>query len=475
MPVFQFKARNKKGFSVAGELKATDIYDLEKQLLRMGLKLRTAKEADGYSKTTFFEYLWMPYEWLVGGLEWIFQLVQRAPSDEYDPKKFERTRKDRAHIRQRIAKGDTGRMPTFFYHAQTPQGRRIEGEMEAKNEADLENRLQLLELTLIEGQKIGMGAADDDTSRFRAKPVSPEDELIFAEQLQLYFKIEMLPSDIFDAIRIGCDSKNLRGIVLKIRNHLAQGDSLSYALKDFPRGTFSQFFMSVLEVGEMTGRLSGVLMYASRHLRWIRDFRRDSMNHLRHQFFSTGFIIMLVLLMMAVNISWKMSLEYLATMALILVLCCHPYFKLARRSMYYHLPIIGAAMRLKDVLNFSYLFSIMWSAGITVEQAIALASNVIGNRHMRDELMMASDKVRRGAKPSEALADTELFEPMVVVAFSKAETTGDFEAALDGIYYFYMHRLEDSLEHLRSVISAILYGVCVLLLLVLIGVANYHL
>lgn len=475
MPIFQFKARNQKGRPVEGEMKAADMQDLRDQLSRVGLSLRSAKETDGYSSTSLGEYLFMPYEWLEIVVERIFSIFIRPAKHNYDPKHFERTRKERALIRQRLAKGDTSRMPTFFYHAQTAQGRRIEGEMEAKDEADLANRLQLLELKLIEGQKVGLDDADNDTMESRAKPVSPEDELIFAEQLQIYFKIEMLPPDIFSAISIGCDSENLRNVVLKIRNHLTQGQSLSYALKFFPRGTFSQFFISVLEVGETTGRLSAVLMYASRHLRWLRDFRRDAINRLRDQFVSLWCIVALVLLMIAVKIGWKISFACLFAIVLLCTLCRHSYFAEVRKVIYYHLPMISKIMRLMDVLNFSYLFSISWSAGIVVEQAIVLASNVVGSKQLRRELLIAGEKIKMGAKPSEALGDTELFEPMVIIAFSKAETTGDFESALDGVYYFYKQQLEDSLEDLTSTISAILYGLCIVLIIFLVGLSGRHL
>lgn len=440
MELYRYKARTARGGAISGEIKAVDETDLRIQIHRMGLTLRSFKLYKERRRMSLWDILSMPMHWL----EALFEVVLGGRRKPYDPKKFECGRKARSDIRARISNADTRTMPTFSYVAKTRGGNRIRGEMEAVDEAELRDRLLLLELELVDATKEAV--VKELSGLVRPYRVPIKDLVILTGQLETYFNIDMRMSEIIDSARVGCDSKKFKRLLLGVRNYVAEGDTLTRALRRYP-GAFSRFFVSSIEAGEESGKLSAAMMYAHRHLKWIYDFRRRCVAELRWPLFSFCFVGSALLLWIAAQ-AWITAL-------LIVVMLVVAWKTGSRVAVLKHtrdrvllaLPIFGNAFKLYDTLNFTYLFGIMWSAGLTAEHAIRKGKQVVHNEVLRDALSNIGDRVRCGAKLSEAFAESELFDLQVVMAFNKGETTGNFETALDGVYYFYIRQLEDAMEN----------------------------
>jgi type II secretory pathway component PulF len=463
MPMYRFKAHTDRGRTIKGKMQARSEMELEKELKKIGLTRSDSSEWKPYRGPSLGDVIAWPFQLLEAFFGWIF----RAPRDDYDPAKFQRTRRARADIRQRIAKGNSNKMPTFAYLATTQKGNRIYGEMEAKDAADLAARLELLELKLVRASQERAQTAP--IARIVKYRVPLREQLILSEQLEIYFRLDMVMTEVLDAVRVGCDSKELKNTLLCVRNHVAQGDTLYQALCRLPENTFDRFFLSIIEVGEVSGRFSGVLMYANRYLKWLDSFERYVASALRSQLISVGIIGLLA----AGSIAWMQGVGALVMPVCALIVlwafCRLPWFKEIRSALCYALPWLGDVLRRRDMLNFASLFSIMWSAGLTAEDAVKRAKHVVVSPPLREGLAVAENMIHNGMPPSEALAHTELLEPMVVMAFRQGETTGDFEAALDGVYYFYVRSLEGAMDTLLTAARTALYALCVGLIAVLLS------
>lgn len=463
MPVYRFKAWNEKGHSITGKMKAPDTIQLEIELKRVGLTVRSVKEWTGESRITIREILSFPVQLL----ESFARLFIREQKSHYDPEHYARTRKSRGDIRSRIAKGDSNKMPTFSYLATTPQCNRVYGEMEATDETDLTNRLLLIELKLVRASKERALDTRGIVPRIGYR-VPLREQIILAEQLEIYFRLDMVLPEILDAVRIAGGSKRYRQLLLGIRNHVVAGDSFYAAVKRYPAYTFSRFFLSIIEVGEITGRFSGIFMYANRHLKWLMNFQRDSIQALRGQLLSALFIGGLLTFVIALRVGPEVLIFLLAVVAF----CTLPWFRQARIDLALQLPYVREVLQIYDTLNFTHLFSIMWSAGITAEEAIRKSKHVVYGSAMRKALQEVEEAVRLGAAPSESLGYTGFFEPMVAAAFQRGEATGNFEVALEQVYYFHVRQIDDAVTNLIGISKLFLYALCVAMICVLSGLTR---
>lgn len=496
MPRYRFKARTAKGRTIKGEMDTVDEIQLVIELKRIGLTLRSSKEHVARSDLTLFDGV-RALQDLIESV--ILRIIGRP--DEYDPHQFQRSRRARMDIRERIAKGDPNRMPTFSYLATTEKGRRVYGEMEAKDAEDLSARLQLIELTLVNAkQEI---AVEGSVARVVPYRVPLKDLVILAGQLEIYFRLDMVMAEILDAVRIACGNKRMKGLLLGVRNHVATGMGLTAAMNHYPHA-FSRFFMGIIDVGEESGKFSGVMMYAQRHLQWMADFRRSVIEQLRVPLvslaFTTGFVFWLPVYLVHIIAFQNFTLSPdlhgtlqrivspllmergLITIAIPVVLYftvrfarTQPNLALAIDGAALHIPWFGKLWKLYDTMNFTYLFSIMWEAGITAERALFKAKDVIGNAAMRQAVERIADAVHMGSTLSDAFAESELFDVAVVMAFRQGEVTGRFEEALDGVYYFYVRAVEDAAERFIWRGRLLLYFIAAAFLTTLAGRSGmYH-
>ena len=128
----------------------------------------------------------------------------------------------------------------------------------------------------------GTCAVEGSVARVVPYRVPLKDLVILAGQLEIYFRLDMVMAEILDAVRIACGNKRMKGLLLGVRNHVATGMGLTAAMNHYPHA-FSRFFMGIIDVGEESGKFSGVMMYAQRHLQWMADFRRSVIEQLREE------------------------------------------------------------------------------------------------------------------------------------------------------------------------------------------------
>jgi type II secretory pathway component PulF len=110
------------------------------------------------------------------------------------------------------------------------------------------------------------------------------------------------------------------------------------------------------------------------------------------------------------------------------------------------------------MMNYTYLFSVMWSAGITAEEAVEKARGVVSNAWLRQELQDMKPMLAQGSTLSEAFKSSGAVEAQVIMACRNAEITGDFEGAMQQVYYFYTRKVQDDLDQFILAIRLTLFA-----------------
>ncbi|MBU1487087.1 type II secretion system F family protein [bacterium] len=141
-------------------------------------------------------------------------------------------------------------MPNFFYKAKDRDGREISGNLVAKNERELIEKLdsQGYFPLLIQSEVSG------ERTSFNQR-IKLADLAFFFRQLSDLLSSEMPLDRASSFLAEEVESKNLKRIIGQISLKVGQGKSLSEALKDHPT-IFNLKFISLVRAGELGGFLS---------------------------------------------------------------------------------------------------------------------------------------------------------------------------------------------------------------------------
>src|SRR5260221_10473482 len=354
-------------------------------------------------------------------------------------------------------------MPLFTYKAIDASGKNVLGRVEAVNLFDLEQRLARMGLDLI------TGAPSAQRSRLMGGRRIPRQDLI-----NFCFHLEQLASAGVPVIeglvdlRESVDNPRFREVVSGLVESIQGGRNLSQALGEFPE-VFSKVFVSLVRVGEQTGKLSEVLKSLTETLKWEDELAAQTKKLMIYPAFvgsivlavtfflmiylvpqMTGFIrnmgqdiplqtrILIFVSGVFVDYWWAIvAAPFVVWGALVLAIKRNPtaaymidYYKLA-------LPMIGPILRKIILSRFCGSFAMMYSSGITVLDAIRSCEEIVGNRPLEQALRTAGQQIAEGKNLTAAFQDLNLFPPLVIRMLRIGENTRALDTALPNVSYFY--------------------------------------
>jgi general secretion pathway protein F len=93
-------------------------------------------------------------------------------------------------------------------------------------------------------------------------------------------------------------------------------------------------------------------------------------------------------------------------------------------------PLIGRLGRATDCARFASTLAILTRSGVPLVEALAIAGEVIGNRVIRGEVLVAAQKVREGGSLTRSLEATGQFPPMMLHMIASGERSGELDQML---------------------------------------------
>ena len=107
------------------------------------------------------------------------------------------------------------------------------------------------------------------------------------------------------------------------------------------------------------------------------------------------------------------------------------HFKEKMHRYLLHIPLLGNAAKVANTARFSRTFAILSSAGVSVLEAMTIASALITNLPIRKSVEDAVKRVREGANINLALKQTTFFPPMSIHLIASGEASGQLENMLE--------------------------------------------
>jgi len=292
-------------------------------------------------------------------------------------------------------------------------------------------------------------------------------------------------------------STSFARIIKDLRESLDAGRELSIAMGRHPT-VFTPFYLSMVKVGEMTGRLEEVFLRLFDHLEFDRDMRDRVKTALRYP---TFVVIAMVLAMVVVNVFvipkfaavFKSFGAELPLMTRVLLASSEftvawwptllgatgaaffgfrawsrsPKGRLTWDRYKLRLPIAGKIIHKATMARFARSFALSMRSGVPIVQALTVVSQTADNAYLSSRIEQMRDGVERGESILRTSTAANVFTPIVLQMIAVGEETGSLDDLMDEIAQMYEREVDYELKTLSSQIEPILISFLGAMVLVL--------
>lgn len=391
-------------------------------------------------------------------------------------------------------------MPFFAYKARNSRGELIEGVMESADADGVAKQLFGMGVSPTQIELTTNTSGNKELNWWRSfweKKVQALDVQLFSRQLHTLIRAGVPIMRGLAGLQESAVSRAFRSVIQDLRESLDTGRELSAAMRRHPK-VFSMFFISMVRVGEMTGRLDTIFLRLSEHMEFEREMRNRVKTALRYPMFVM--IVMLVAIII-VNIFVipafaKVFAGFNAELPLMtrLLLNMSEFFvdywvllfglslgavilfknfiaTVAGRFWWdrqiLQFPIFGRIVLKATLARFARSFALSSKSGVPIVQALTVVSSTVDNTYIASHVDQMREGVERGDSILRTASASGVFTPVVLQMIAVGEETGALDELMDEIALMYEGEVEYELKNLSANIEPILIvslGVMVLIL-----------
>jgi len=345
-------------------------------------------------------------------------------------------------------------MASYSYRAINEASTVLTGKLMAANEAELEGKLSMQGLTLIEAKKAGLF----DLTMLRGPRFSDQDLLNFSFFLHLIITSGIpLMNGLTDMMK-NKEKKKLAYAAGLLYEKLEAGSPLSSAMQDYP-SLFPYYFVQMVKAGESSGSLDTILNDLMNYIEWQINFRKSTRSAIVYPSMVLGAVGLLVILLFSfvfprlLNILVGLNVELPIQTRIIIGLAgfFNRYFLYilgglaaaivllrmwvntdsGRKSVdgfLLRLPLIGMLVRKINLSRYFKALATLYTSGINMEQTLTISAGVVRNAVMHDALSGVTGAVMAGEGIASAMQKSGVFPSLIVDMIAIGEKTGNLDS-----------------------------------------------
>ncbi|MDD4907768.1 MAG: type II secretion system F family protein [Candidatus Omnitrophica bacterium] len=377
-------------------------------------------------------------------------------------------------------------MATFLYRARDKRGTLLTGAVEAEDEAFVLNKLKQAGNAVVAIEKQTQAKVQVEGLLNFIQKVRPQDILLFTRQLATLLKSGISLTSAVMSIREQTKNKIMRDVLEQINKDIQGGVSLSDSLAKHP-DVFSEFFVSMIKVGETGGILEEVLD------RLVQLGTQDLEINSRIKSAVSYPIILVVVAVIVVsfimisiipkfvtifetyeaklpfstNLLLGASLAFRKTWYLLLAAMIGFVFWLRNfmrkeegkykiDSMIVKLPLIGPLYLKVVIAQFARTLGGLVRSGVAMVEALTVTEKTVANLVIKKIIRNVRDSIIKGESLSEPFKASGIFPVMVIQMISIGEKTGKLEQMLFDVAEFYDREIEYAIRNMTAVLEPML-------------------
>ncbi len=390
-------------------------------------------------------------------------------------------------------------MPYFIYKGRNPRGDLVQGQLEAGTIDAVASQLMNTGVTPIDIHESREGDEHDRDilSRLFAEKPGLEDLILFARQMYILMKagVPMTRSlmGLIQSTRNPYMADALRDVLTSIES----GRELGASLALHPE-IFSTLFISMVRVGENTGRLEEAFMRIYQYLELEKETRQRVKAALRYPAFvlvAIGIAITVINLWVIpafvglfersnVPLPWQTKVLIgtsnffvngwpFMLAFLVIGIGGFRYYITTEKGHYWwdktklRIPLVGGIIKRAILGRFARAFSMSLTSGVPLIQALTVVARSVDNDYIGESILGMRNGVERGDSLTRTAAATGQFSPLVLQMLAVGEETGEVDKLLAEVADYYEREVDYDIRNLSSTIEPVMIvaiGIMVLLL-----------
>jgi type IV pilus assembly protein PilC len=369
----------------------------------------------------------------------------------------------------------------FHYIASEPEGKVVEGDLEANGPAEVLEWMASQGLRPV-SVKAMAGVESRGLGRIFSQPINVADKVFLTKYLALMLKVG---TDLFKAIDIliaDFDKPAVKSLLIEIKDSLSKGQPFYSTFTKYPK-YFSSVFVNLIKAGEASGNLDNVFEDLSVGLEKEQAIRSRVKSVLVYPVVLVFLALTILLLLITfalpriAEVFTSGGIEppifsrvvfavgiFLGDYALIVFPgliglifgAWYILFKTVggitiRDRLLSHTPIVGGVLYRIALQRFATTFSSLLRSGMPILDALEITAESVGHAELRAALLRISrEGITKGLTIGEAFRREPVFPRVVVNLIAISEKAGHIESILDTLADFYETEIDGSIKTLIS-------------------------
>ncbi len=314
-----------------------------------------------------------------------------------------------------------------------------------------------------------------------------KEKIAFIQNLQLLLKSGVSAPRAMRIISKQTSNKKFRSMLSDMAGSVEAGKSLHEAMGLYPK-VFSHIFLSMVEVGELSGNLEDSLEHLRIQLQREADLRSKTKGAMMYPgvILSAMVIIGVVL---AIFVLPKLTstfkefggeLPFLTRVVImitdfmsghavlviggliglvisVILFLRTPSGKEALSLVLLNFPMISPIVKKINIARFTRILGSLMKSGVSVVQGLQVTSEAMDNVFYRRVLLETAEQVKLGKPLTESLAKSDKLFPFIVTQMlAIGEETGSIESILDQIAEHNEMEIDDTMKNVSSIIEPLL-------------------
>ena len=380
-------------------------------------------------------------------------------------------------------------MPFYEFKGRSSNGQPVDGDIEGSSTSAVASLLMdrgVIPISIVE-KKQQVDVIEIIKDRFDLHSISIEELLMFTRQMGALNKAGIPITRAITGILESVENPLLVRSLRDILDQLESGRSLSISCARHPK-VFSNLYISMIQVGENTGRLEESFTLMADYIDRNRRITHNIKTALRYP---TTVVIAIVIAMAIVNLfvipkfasffeanklelPWQTLLllntsnffveywMYIGAALIAVFLGFKHYINTTDGRYQWHrfivkAPLVGEILHRSFMARFARSFAMAYSAGVPIVQAMGVISRSIGNDYISDHVNGMREGIERGEALTRTASQTRMFTPVVMQMFAVGEEAGNLDEMMAFIADFYEEEVDYDVKTLSDKIEPLIY------------------
>lgn len=379
-------------------------------------------------------------------------------------------------------------MTIYTFRGRNEEGRLISGQVDASNPDAAASQLLGRGVTpvALEEQKVEQSLSDRLQTLTSSKRIEAVELIMFCRQMYTITKAGIPLVKGLRGLAASLRNITFQNVLNDIVERLESGVELSTAMRYHPK-VFNNLFVSMISVGESSGRLDLVFRQLSEYMERDLATMKSIKTALRYPSFV---LIALTIAIIVINIKVipafagmfeKFGAQlplptrilmgisdffvnywlYMLVTIIVSSVLLFNYLKTPEGSRNWGkkklgIPIIGDIIERASMARYARAFSLMMKAGLPISNALELSARAIDNLYLGDKIRAIRAGIERGEGLFQTHVASGMFTPLVLQMISVGEESGQVDTLLTEVAEFYEREVEYDVKQLSDRIEPIM-------------------